>query len=486
MIKKSSVLLALLALAGCTRTAKNVVDDVGKNIGAGNLKTLQYSGTGFIYVLGQNYRPTDPWPKFNLTNYTRLLDFDRNASREEAARTQFENPPRGGGNQPVVGELRAVTLVNGDFAWNLGANGAAAPAQAALDERQLQIVMTPQGWVKAAASAANPTMESRTVDGKMFTVVSFTMKGKYKVDGFVNDQNLLEKVDTWLPNPVLGDMAVETTFSGYKDYSGVKFPSKIVQTQGGFPILELNVSDVKPNAAVDLPVPDAVKNAPAPSVKVESQKLADGVWFLGGGTHNSVLVEFKDYVAVVEAPLNEERSLAVIAEVKKLVPNKPIKYLINSHHHFDHSGGIRTYVAQGATIITHEMNKPFYEKTFQMPRTMEPDSLSKNPAAAAFETVTDKYELSDGARKLDMYAAQGNGHNADLLIAYLPKEKILIEPDLFTPLAPGAPTPSAVSPFTMSLQDNLQRLKLDVRVIAPLHGRVVPVAELRKMLGKAS
>lgn len=486
MLKRICLVVALLGLAGCTRTAKSVVDDAGKALGADNLKSIQYSGTGYIFVIGQNYQPTDPWPKFNLTSYTRVVDFDKGASREEAVRTQFENPPRGGGNQPLAGEARAVSVVSGDFAWNVGANGTPAPAQAALDERQLQIASTPQGWVKAASAAANPTMEAKTVDGKQVTVVSFTVKGKYKVDGYVNDQNLLDKVDTWVPNPVLGDMLIETTYSGYKDFAGVKFPARIVQTQGGFPILDLTVSDVKPNATADLSVPDAVQKAPAPTVHVESQKLADGVWFLGGGTHNSVAVEFKDYVAVVEGPLNEERSLAVIAEVKKLVPNKPIRYLVNTHHHFDHSGGIRTYVAQGATIITHEMNKPFYEKTFQMPRTLEPDSLSKDPKPATFETVKDKYVLTDGSRRLEIYAAQGNGHNADLLIAYMPKEKLLIEPDLFTPPPPGTPAPAVVSAFTQSLQDNIQRLKLDVRQIAPLHGRVVPVAEFHKALGKAS
>jgi glyoxylase-like metal-dependent hydrolase (beta-lactamase superfamily II) len=482
MLKKEFIVLALLMLTGCARTAKNVVDDAGKAIGAGNLKSIQYSGSGYIYAIGQSFQPNDPYSKFNLKSYTRVVDYDKGASREEDVRTQFENPPRGGGLQPVIGERRAVAFLSGDSAWNAGANGASAPAPTTVEERQVQLAITPHGWVKAAAAAANPTMESKTEDGKQVTVVSFTLKGKYKISGFVDGQNLLEKVDTWLPNPVLGDMLVETTYSDYKDFAGVKFPTKIVQTQGGFPVLDLTVSEVQPNAAANIDVPEAVRGATPPAPHVESQKLADGVWFLAGGTHNSVLVEFKDYVAVVEGPLDEERSLAVITEVKKLVPNKPIRYLINSHHHFDHSGGIRTYVAEGATIITHEMNKPYYEKTFAMPRTLNPDQLSKNPKEAKFETVADKYELTDGVRKLELYLAQGNGHNAGLLIAYLPKEKLLIEPDLFTPPPPNAPPAAAVSPYIASLADNIKRLKLDVKQIAPLHGRVVPMAELQKAL----
>ena len=485
MSKKASIIFAAVMLVGCSRTAKNVADDVGQAIGANNVKSIQYSGSGYIYAIGQSYQPTDRYSKFNLKSYTRLVDYEKSASRDEDVRTQFEDPPRGGGVQPVIGERRAVAFLSGDSAWNVGANGAPAPAPAAVEERQVQLAITPHGWVKAAAAATNPTMESKTEDGKQMTEVSFTLKGKYKVTGFVDGQNLLEKVDTWIPNPVLGDMLVETTYSDYKDFSGVKFPTKIVQTQGGFPVLELNVSEVQPNAAANIEVPEAARGATPPPVKVESQKLGDGVWFLAGGSHNSALVEFKDYVAVVEGPLDEERSLAVIAEVKNLVPNKPIRYLINTHHHFDHSGGIRTYVAEGATIITHEMNKPYYEKTFAMPRTLMPDKLSQNPKEAKFETVTDKKVLTDGVRTLELYAVP-TGHNAGMVIAYLPKEKVLIEPDLFTPPPPNAPPRAAVSPYTQSLQESIDRLKLDVRTIAPLHGRVVAVAELRKALKKTT
>jgi len=276
-------------------------------------------------------------------------------------------------------------------------------------------------------------------------------------------------------------MLVETTYSDYKDFDGVKFPTKIVQTQGGFPVLELTVGDVKPNAPANIEVPEAVRGAGPAAVRVDSQKLADGVWFLGGGTHNSVLVEFKDHVVMVEGPLDEARSLAIIAEAKKLVPGKPIRYLVNTHHHFDHSGGIRTFVAEGATIVTQEMNKPYYEKTFAMPRTLSPDKLSQNPKEAKFQTVGDKYVLTDGARTVELYNVKDNAHNPGMVVAYMPKEKLLIEPDLFTPQPPKAPL-TAATPFTVDLQRNLAALKLDVRQIAPLHGRVVPMAEMQKVL----
>jgi glyoxylase-like metal-dependent hydrolase (beta-lactamase superfamily II) len=125
-------------------------------------------------------------------------------------------------------------------------------------------------------------------------------------------------------------------------------------------IMEIKVTNVQTNVNVPaITVPDVVKQATAPPERVESQKLADGVWFLGGGSHNSVAVEFRDYVAVVEAPLNEARSLEVIDEVHKLVPNKQIQYVVNTNHHFDHSGGLRTYLSQGTTVVTSQQNRDY-------------------------------------------------------------------------------------------------------------------------------
>ena len=105
---------------------------------------------------------------------------------------------------------------------------------------------------------------------------------------------------------------------------------------------------------------------------METRKLADGVYLLGGGTHNSVAVEFEDFIAVFEAPSNEERSLAVIEEIVRLIPDKPIRWVINSHQHFDHAGGLRAYVHIGATIVTHIKNYDFYTRDVlnYAPRTL--------------------------------------------------------------------------------------------------------------------
>lgn len=473
------VAFGLVASLAQAQDAKPVLEKAANAMGAANLNSIQFSGNGHISSLGQNLLPNAPWPETTITSYARTVDYANKSAREELTRVQ-NNPPSKGGGAPFGGEQKQVNLVSGEYAWNQP-GPQPQPAPAAAEERQLQIWLTPQGFIKAAMDG-NAT--AKKVKGG--TEVTFMAMNKYKVAGTIDSQGMVTKVDTWMANPALGDMLIETLYSDYKDFNGVKFPSKIVQNQGGHPLFDLTVTDVKTNVASALTVPDNVKAARIPPVRVESQKIGDGVWWLGGGTHYSVVVEFKDYVTVVEAPLTEERAEAVLAEAKKLVPNKPIRYVVNTHHHFDHSGGLRAIAAEGIPIITQEQNKSFYEQAWKAPRTLEPDKLAKNPKKATFITVKDKYVLTDGNQTLELHYITGNDHNGDMLLGYLPKQRILIEADLFTPAAPNAPplVPIALN-FGNELYDNLQRLKMDVVTIAPLHGRVAPYSEMLKALGKS-
>jgi glyoxylase-like metal-dependent hydrolase (beta-lactamase superfamily II) len=462
------VLIVPLSLAA--QDAKTVLQAASKTMG--DVKSIQYSGTGHLYALGQAYTPTSAWPQNNITSYTRTIDYGSRSSREEL--TQVEpTPPRLGGAAPFAGEQKQINLVSGQYAWNQVGN-AAQPAVATAEERQLQIWLTPHGFLKAAMEH-----NATTKKGGGGTIVSFTA-GKFKINGTIDSQNMVTRTETWIANPVLGDMPVETTYSGYKDFNGVKFPSMIVQKQGDYPVLDLAVTSAQPNVKFDLPVPESARTTTLPPVKVTSQKLGDGIWFLAGGSHNSVLVEYPAYLVMIEAPLDEARSTAVIAEAKKLAPNKPIKYLINTHHHFDHSGGVRTYVAEGSTIITHEMNKSYYERVWKAPHTIKPDRLAQNSKKPTFITVKEKYTLADGGRSLEIYPLEGDTHNAGLMMVYMPKEKILVEADDFSWPA-GTRSGPRYHANNVNLYRNIQRLKLDVKTIAPLHGEPVSVSELEKL-----
>jgi glyoxylase-like metal-dependent hydrolase (beta-lactamase superfamily II) len=478
MLKKLAVALSTLALvAGIApaQDAKTVLQSATKAMG--DVRSIQFSGTGHLAAVGQAWNPTSPWPETIVKSYTRTVDYSSQSSREELVRNEGD-PPAKGGAAPFGGDQKQVNLVSGQYAWNQPGN-APQLAVAAAEERQLQIWLTPHGFLNGAMQNSATAKK-----GKGGTEVSFTAMTKFKVTGTIDTQGMVTKTETRIPNPVLGDMLVETDYSAYKDFNGVKFPTVIVQKQGGHPLLDLAVTDVKTDVPLQLSVPEAVKQAKLPPVAVQTQKLGDGLWWLGGGSHHSVVVEYPTYITVIESPLNDERALAVIAEAKKLVPNKPIKYLVNTHNHFDHLGGVRAFVPEGATIITSAMNKPYYEKIFNAPHTLAPDRLSQNPKKATYVTVKDKYVLADGGREIDIYHIENDNHNEGMLMVYVPKEKVLVEADDFTPPAPNGPPPAprAVN-FTKNLNANIERLKLDVVTIAPLHGFVVPVAELKKLAG---
>jgi len=482
MGQRRIVIVALfgLFLSACSRTPQSVVEDVAQKTGATGLKTIQYSGTGSAFRFGLSYEPTEPWPKLEMKSYTRVVDYEKGAWQDNSFQEQFANRPRDDRPQPEFRFRNEIAAFADGHAWNVIGDGAPAAAHEEVEERQLQAVITPLGWVKAAMTA-NPTMESANINGKEVTAISFTVQGNHKVKGYVNAENLLEKVETWVANPLFGDMLIETNYSDYRDFSGVMFPGKILQNMGGFPVLDLTVSEVKPNAPVNIEVPEEAKQPPTPHEGVKTKKVADGLWYLAGGSHTSMVLEFNDHVVVFDCPGEEERSLEVMAEVKKLVPGKPIRYVINSHHDPNHSGGIRTYVAEGVTVVTHAINKEFYERIFQTPHTLEPDRLFQNPKPATFLTVENEHTLTDGTRSLVLYQVKDNIHNAGLLMAYLPKEKILMEADSWSPRAPNIPYPPP-NLMTLNLADNIERLKLDVQYILPTHGRMVPIAELRRAI----
>jgi glyoxylase-like metal-dependent hydrolase (beta-lactamase superfamily II) len=413
-----------------------------------------------------------------VSSYSATINYETAAAHVQITRKQAIEAGR---LRPAPVEQKADQYVNGALSWNIGGTPVAAqPQPAAVEERAAEIWTTPQGFLRAAT--ANKAA-SKSIKGG--TEVSFNL-GKYRYVGTINKQDQVVNVQTWIDNPILGDTAYETTYSDYKAFNGVNFPTHIVRKLGGYPVLDLNVDSVSINAEAKISVPPEVSSAGAPKITVTSEQLAPGVFYLKGGTHHSVAIEQKDYVVLVEAPLNEARSEALIAKIKEIIPNKPITTLINTHQHFDHSGGLRTFVDEGATIVTHQLNKPYYEKAWAAPHTINPDRLAQSHKAAKFQTFTDSKILTDGRRVIEIHQITGSGHNDAFALVYLPGEKILIEADAFTPTAVGAPLPSPVNPYTVNLYDNIKRLNLDVQQIAALHGpRVTTLADIKEAIGQS-
>ena len=218
---------------------------------------------------------------------------------------------------------------------------------------------------------------------------------------------------------------------------------------------------------------------------VTMEKLADGVWYLNADGVRSWAVEFKDYVVAVEGIGREARSLAVNEAIAKTIPNKPIKYVVNTHAHYDHAGGLRTYPAQGVIVVTQEKNKPFFEQAWARPRTIAPDLLSKAPKPAMFETVGDKKVITDGTQTLEIYWMKDSNHNGANMLVYHPKAGLLFWGDGYNPPEGNDPRDFARTPeYGIDLYRNINAFKLNVKTIAPAHGSgAKPYENLLKAIG---
>jgi glyoxylase-like metal-dependent hydrolase (beta-lactamase superfamily II) len=474
----------LVLLAGCASTpapdAQAALERAERALGAAAVRTLHFSGSGTGSTFGQAHQPQQGWPGLNYSVLSRQVDYDNAALREDFARSRSE--PTGGGATPLMGqgEARATAFLSGALAWN-GSGAAASAAPVALEARVHDLWTTPHGAVKAARRHALRA-EARREDGTDYTAVSFTEPGRFEATLWIDPQGLVPRIDARVPHPVLGDSSVTTRWSGWRVLDGgVRFPTRLQQSQGGFPTLDITIADVKINAPVEAAVPDAVR---AFTERVNAERVADGVWYLTGGSHHSVLVELRDQLVLVEAPLYDGRTQAVLAKAAELVPGKPVRTVVNSHHHFDHAGGLRAAAASGATLVTSALARPWFEKTLANPNRIAPDALARSGRTPTIVGVAGAHVITDGQRSVEVHEMQDSIHAQGFLMVWLPRERLLVQADAYTPGPPGSPPPPAPNANHVTLVRNIERLGLPVERILPLHGRMVPMAELLAAIGR--
>ncbi len=491
MKKSFTLVIAASLLLSIRITAQNSAPDadavlkaVTAAMGTARLRSVQYTGTGSTNPTGQAYTTGGPWPRYTVTKYTMSIDYALPAMRQELVRIDDAKVPRGGGAggynpQTFQGGIRPIP---GDIIQN---NTIDARAQ----NGAIQFWLTPHGFLKGAA-ANTATLKTSTARGKK--TLTFTALGKFPMTATIDNRNLIEKVEALVDIAFTGDTVLDGTYTDYRSLDGVQFPMHIVMREGGFPTLEIAVAEVRPNATVTTQAVGPISFAsasgpgaiPAPPPPPAPVKLADGVWQLNPNGEGSILVEFNDYLVMVEAPGGDAVTTASIATAKRLAPNKPIKYVINTHHHADHAGGMRAYVAEGIPIITHESHKKYYEEQiFKNPHSLNPDRLARMPRAPMIETVKDKRVLTDGSMTLEIHLMRDQPHSEGLLMVYLPKAKLLIQSDAYIP-RPGAPPLPAPSPYTTNLVDNASRLKLDVARVVHVHGGSSPYSDVLAAAGR--
>jgi len=469
----TTLLMTVLSVSAAAQDVRTVLDDASRAIGAVDLSSITYSGAAAIGNFGQSRTISFGLASTSIRNYTRTIDFTQPASRA----TGDTQPPAAvrGGPLPPMGTYSQVIT----------------PATAAWAQ-QMEIWVTPWGFLRGAL-ANNATMKSQKVNGVAYKAVTWSPGQKapsgavYKVVGYINADKMVERVETWVEHPVLGDLHHEFFYSGYQSFNGLMVPAKIAQRQVGMEtfVVAINNARANPSELGQLMTPPPVTatgrgaaagGPPPPLSPAASEKLADGVYRITGG-YVSLAVEFKDHVVVLEGGQSEARGLAVIAETKRLFPTKRIKYVVNTHPHFDHAGGLAPFVAEGITILTDDNCKFFIEASLSTPRTLVGDAMAKSRKKPKVEGVIEQMELKDETRTLALYHVEKLEHSDAMLIAYLPKEKILFTADFNVP-GPG----QAVSPSIATLVQNIERLQLDfdrhVMVHAPNPDRVMTKADL--------
>jgi len=483
-----AICLAALCASAMAQDAKTVIANAQKALG--DVKSITYSGSakdvafqqcGANSTEMQCHGTHDPMRPIN--NYVRVIDLAAPASRATGATNN-------------IGAGGSTALTPGTFSQMI------SPQQTDVSQpwaNSLEFYITPWGFLKGAA-ANNATVSKKKVDGKNYTVLTWspTVKaasGKsYSINGYIDDKNMVDRVETWLGENIMGDMHILAVYSGWKDFGGAMAPTKIVQTRGEWPFFVVDVTAAKanpPDVATLVPAPAAGKGKggpggggpPAPpAMVVTSEKLGDGLYRLttGAGSYDSVIVEFKDYVMMLEAGQSIARGEAYIAETKKLIPNKPIRYVMNTHPHSDHTGGLPALVEEGAIIITQKNNEEFLDRALNTPRTLLTDGLAKNPKKAKFETVAEKKVYSDGTRTVEMYHIPPAPHSNGLIIAYIPKEKVLFQGDFS--VNPGEPANDHVK----ALVPVLEKLNLDFDRYINVHASAAPQhkADVWKAMGK--
>ena len=294
---------------------------------------------------------------------------------------------------------------------------------------------------------------------------------------------LLSKYEFLIFDAFEGDVIQERIFEDYQPIKGVMFPTIWRQTVANTLGQEYRYKGVE----IDPPIDESFFKAPELPKYSESSsgiypkvsEIASGVFFLEriAFPYNLLFVEFADYIVVVEAPVSSDACQRAIEIIKKTIPNKPIRYVIPTHHHDDHAGGLRPFVAEGATILTTPKNKSFFEAMMQAKFISQPDSLSRAPRPAKIEIIKDaKFVLTDGKQKLELYNIGLNPHTEEMLIAYLPQNGLVFQADLWH----GLP----VNKTGLFFLEWLKKSKLSVQKIYGVHNEGITLEEIAALMAK--
>lgn len=395
--------------------------------------------------------------------------------------------------------LSIVTTERSGFTADLGANAVYPLAVAAVAANRKAVLRTfPHLLLQEALNRPGTLrwLGEENSEGQKLNVITFAdADGNQTTLSFAAQTGLLTRTEILSDRFLEGLGTTETIFSDYRLVGNVKIPFQVVTKFGGETVSDLTYSEVKfnshPSAAL-FDMPRGAEVGPevgGPTLPIVLTKLAKDVYYvnaIGTGSvffYSSMFVAFKDYVLVVEAPLNDAVSQSVIAKIKETVPGKPIKYLVPTHHHIDHLGGVRGYIAEGSTVVTTPGNRNLIEDLAAAVHPLSPDRLSLHPLPLSIEVFQEKRVFSDGDHVVELYNLGPSPHADEIVIAYLPQERIAFVSDLFPVTFTGRLGP--VSPVFVFFDQRIRQMGLHIDTIASGHGRLGRMDELRQLLAAA-
>jgi glyoxylase-like metal-dependent hydrolase (beta-lactamase superfamily II) len=442
VIKKLALAVTIFLGFGCAATAQDaggLINDARRALG--NVNSVMLSGSAQNVAFQQcganatNMICEDTHdPMRPIMEYQRVIDVNAPAMRHT-------------GNTLNIGPGGSTTVSPGTFFQQVTAEQAALSGNWA---DSLEYYVTPWGFLDGAAGQG-ASVNRRAIDGKSYTVLTWSPDVKapsgasYVINGYLNDDNLVEHVETWVGDNMMGDMHVFASYTGWRDFGGFMAPTSITQTRGGWPYFQVSVTNASANMG------NVASLLPAPAgggggfgggggqVNVMVEDLGNDLYRFstgGGGSYDSLFYEFDDHIMMLEAGASHAAIAAYIAEAKRMMPGKPIRYIMNTHPHSDHTAGLPVAVAEGATVITQANNQEFFERALNTPRTLLDDALAQNPHRVWVETVDTRKTYTDGTHTVEMLHITPAPHSNGLMVAYFPQERVLFQGDFSLP-APG-------------------------------------------------
>jgi len=457
-------------------------------------------GSGTRTRLGQTVSVGDTETPGQLKNVVEIVDLGGRASldyeihigpfmqhRHEILTKRGDGPAAAPVGIEIVGTRPVVaTSVDGLFSW-----GTQNSPEFLLRRNVISIVLA------AAEFGSEQPAEDKDFNGKLHKFGTGTTKSSEEVGLYFDPESkLLAGFEVNDTETMLGDVPAQYILGDYRSVGGIMLPHRITIRKAG-----QDYSDVQfTSAAINEAAAQQVFAIPEAASKEVDQviargdysplaltKVANGVYFARAYSHHSLIVEFPKWIAVVEAPYTETQSKVLARQIQEQFPGKPIQYVAVTHHHYDHTGGVRGIAAQGATILVEKGHEPAIRQLLDAPHSHPPDELDKRRKAqppqktGSLEVYEGKKVISDGGQNLELYAITGSPHVEPMVIAYVPSARALFQSDLFFPGTGGAGSPEA-----KHLLESVRKLKLRVETNVGGHGSVGPFAELVKAVGSTT